>query len=133
MPITALYAGLFAPILIYLIIRVIGQRRAQKVEIGDGNDRELLRRMRVHANFVETAPYALILMALAESLRAPSLALHAVGALLLIGRLIHAYGLSQTPHIMPLRVAGMTMTLVSIAGGAVLCLAMYAGLSVMRP
>jgi uncharacterized protein len=133
MPITALYAGLLAPILLFLITRVIGQRRNQKVEIGDGNDRELLRRMRVHANFIETAPFALILMGLAESIRAPSLALHVLGALLLIGRALHAYGLSQTPHIMRLRVAGMVMTMLSVAGGALLCLGLYAGLFVMRP
>jgi uncharacterized protein len=122
MPITALYAGLLAPLLITLIFRVVGRRRGEKVEIGDGNDRELLRRMRVHANFVETVPMALILMALSESLRAPALALHAIGVLLLVGRTIHAYGLSQTPHILPLRFAGMVMTIFAIGTACALCL-----------
>lgn len=133
MPITALFAGLLAPILLLLITRVFRYRQAKRVEIGDGNDRELLRRMRVHANFIETAPFVLILMGLAESLRAPSIALYAVGALILVGRIFHAYGLSQTPHNLRLRVAGMTLTLISIAGGAILCLAQYASLFVMRP
>jgi uncharacterized protein len=124
MRITALYAALLTPLLLFLTFRVIGQRRGQKVEIGDGNDRELLRRMRVHANFVETVPMALILLGLAESLKAPGIALHVLGLLLLVGRLVHAYGLSQTPHIMPLRFAGMVMTITALLGGAALCLAL---------
>jgi uncharacterized protein len=125
MRITALYAALLTPILLFLTFRVIGQRRSQKVEIGDGNDRELLRRMRVHANFVETVPMGLILLGLAESLKAPSIALHVLGLALLVGRVVHAYGLSQTPHILPMRFAGMVMTITALFGGAALCLALF--------
>jgi uncharacterized protein len=121
MPITALYAGLLTVLLLVLTVRVIGRRRAKRVEIGDGADTDLLRRMRVHANFVEYTPYALILMGLAESLRASPIALHAIGLVLSIGRAIHAYGLSQTPHNMRLRVGGMAMTLIAIVAGALSC------------
>ena len=123
MPITALYAALLTPLLLFLTFRVIGQRRGQRVEIGDGGDKELLRRMRVHANFVETVPFALVLLALAESLKSPSLLLHAAGLALLVGRTIHAYGLSQTPHVMPLRAGGMMLTFAAIGIAAALCLA----------
>ena len=124
MPITALYAALLTPVLIMLTSRVIGYRRAGRVEIGDGGDRQLLRRMRVHANFVETVPMALILLALAESVKAPHLVLHVAGATLLAGRLLHAYGLSQEPHNMTFRVGGMVLTFASLAVAAVSCLAM---------
>jgi len=60
MPITALYAGLLAPLFILLSIRVIDVRRTARISIGHGDDPELLRRMRVHANFAEYAPFALI-------------------------------------------------------------------------
>ena len=50
MPITALYAGLLAVLLLALSARVIRFRRAARVEIGDGADRELLRRIRVSPN-----------------------------------------------------------------------------------
>lgn len=118
MPITALYAGLLTMLLIYLSSRVIGYRRAQKVELGDGADRELLRRTRVHANFVEYVPFALILLGLAESQGAPKLLLHAIGLALLVGRIVHAYGLSQTPHNLQLRVLGMVLTLTVLATAA---------------
>ncbi len=68
MPITAFYAALLAVLFLVLSFRVIGVRRGQRVEIGDGGDKELLRRMRVHANFAEYVPLALVLLALAEVL-----------------------------------------------------------------
>ncbi len=122
MPITAFYGSLLAIVFILLSARTIGARRSGRVEIGDGGDKELLRRMRVHANFAEYVPIALILMALAEGLRLGPPWLHVIGALLLAGRIIHAYGLSQTPHIMALRVGGMVATFTAIGGAAAACL-----------
>jgi len=121
MPITALYAGLLTFLLLVLSFRVIGVRRSAKVEIGDGNDQKLLRRVRVHANFVEYTPYALILIGLLESLKAPGMMLHWLGATLLLGRILHAYALSQTPHIMSMRVAGMFLTFTVLGAAALGC------------
>ena len=126
MPITAFYAALLAGLFVVLSFRTIGRRQAAKVEIGtatrDGNDdRELLRRVRVHANFAEYAPIAIVLLGLAESLKAAPIWLHVLGAVLLVGRLIHAYGLSQSPHNLPLRVGGMVLTLNMIIAAAVTC------------
>jgi uncharacterized membrane protein YecN with MAPEG domain len=77
--------------------------------------------MRVHANFAEYVPMALILMALAESLKAPSMFLHPLGLVLVGARVIHAYGLSQTPHILRLRALGITLTFTVIGIAAALC------------
>ncbi|MGZ5919923.1 MAG: MAPEG family protein [Hyphomicrobium sp.] len=46
--------------------------------------------MRVHANFAEYAPFALLLMALAESLGPPHVLTHLVGLMLVAGRTLHA-------------------------------------------
>ncbi len=126
MPITALYAAALAALFLILSFRTIGVRRAAKVEIGDGNNPELLRRMRVHANFAEYVPIALILLGLAESMKLAPLWLHAIGATLVIGRYVHAYALSQTPHILQLRVFGMAATLTAIATAAATCLLLSA-------
>jgi uncharacterized membrane protein YecN with MAPEG domain len=40
---------------------------------------------------------------------------------LLAGRSVHAYGLSQTPHILRLRVTGMIMTFGAITLTAIIC------------
>ena len=122
MPITALYAGLLAGLFLVLSFRTIVARRAARVEIGDGEDRELMRRMRVHANFAEYVPLVLVLMGLAESLKLSAPALHAIGMVLLAGRVVHAYALSQNPHILRLRVLGMVATFTALILGAAACL-----------
>ena len=124
MPITALYAALLAALFLALSMRVIALRRSRRIALGDGEDKELLRRMRVYANFAEYVPFALLLMALAESLATPALLLHLLGLTLLGARLIHAYGLSQTPQILQLRVLGMLLTFAVIAFAALACLAL---------
>jgi uncharacterized protein len=120
MPVTALMAALLLPLYLILTFRVINVRRSQKISLGDGGDKAMTRRIRVHANFVETVPFALILLASAESLKAPVLALYAAGALLIAGRLMHAYGTSQSPDVLPLRGLGMVCTLTSMIVAATL-------------
>jgi uncharacterized membrane protein YecN with MAPEG domain len=124
MTITAFYAALLAALFLYLSVRVIGWRRDHRVEFGHGEDFELLRRMRVHANFAEYVPFAIVLMALAESMEPPDLLVHVAGVLLVVGRLIHAYGVSQSPPIMRYRVYGMWLTFTSMTLAALLCLAL---------
>jgi uncharacterized protein len=119
--ITALYAALLALLFLVLSFRTLGYRRSQKVEIGDGGDKELLRRVRVHGNFAEYVPMGLLLIGFAESLGLWAAAVHALGLMLLAGRLSHAYGLSQTPHVLPLRVAGMVATFAAILAAAAAC------------
>jgi uncharacterized membrane protein YecN with MAPEG domain len=124
--ITAFYASLLAALYLLLSIRVIGWRRMHRVELGDGNDRELLRRMRVHANFAEYVPFTLLLMALAESMAPPRPLLHLVGLMLVAGRILHAYGLAQTPQILRYRVWGMQLTITALGIAAVICFSLSA-------
>lgn len=122
MAITAFYAALLGLFFVFLSFRVIGWRRLKSVELGHGEDSELLRRMRVHANFAEYVPFTLLLMAIAESMTAPRPLIHIAGLILIGGRLMHAYGLSQTPHILRLRVGGMILTFTALALSAIICL-----------
>jgi len=122
MTITAFYAALLALFFVFLSFRVIGWRRVKKVELGHGDDHQLLRRMRVHANFAEYVPFTLLLMAMAESMTAPRPLIHFAGLILIAGRLIHGYGLSQTPHILRYRVLGMMLTFFALSLSALLCL-----------
>jgi len=63
MAVTAFYASIAALFFVILSLRVIGQRRRAKVALGEGRDRTLRRRLRVHGNFAEYVPLALVLMA----------------------------------------------------------------------
>lgn len=122
MPITAFYAGLLAPLFVLLSVRVIARRRDARIGIGHGEDAALLRRMRVHANFAEYVPLALVLIALAESMSADPRLLHAMGLVLLTGRLVHAAGVSQAKENFNIRVTGMTLTFAAILTAAAACL-----------
>ncbi len=121
--ITPVYAGLLALLFVLLSTRVIRFRRTARVSLGDGGDEELRRRIRVHGNFIEYAPLTLVLMLLAELQGQPAWAIHLIGGLLVIGRTAHAYGVSQSPQILALRVVGMTTTIAAIVTGAVTNLA----------
>lgn len=123
MPVTALYAGLLTLVFVVLSFRVIFVRRSHQVSMGDAGDKELSKRIRVHANFAEYAPLGLILLGIAELSKTSIYVLHAIGVLLLVGRLLHAYGMSQTPQIMALRASGMVSTFTALAIGAVSCIA----------
>jgi len=121
--ITPVYAALLALFFIFLSLRVAAMRRAARVSLGDGGNAELIRRTRVHGNFIEYVPLALILMALAELQGQPAWSIHLIGASLVVGRLAHAYGVGREPQILKLRVLGMIMTIAALTFGAVANLA----------
>ena len=123
MSVTPIYAGFLALLFILLSVRVIGLRRAARVALGDGGNPALLRRQRVHGNFAEYAPLALLLMALAELQNLPDWTIHAIGILLLVGRATHASGVSREPEMPKARVLGMALTFGALGVGAVANLA----------
>lgn len=112
--VTPLYAAILTGLYIWLSARVIVYRRGNRVSMGDKGDARLLCLMRAHANCAEYAPFGLLLLLMVELMGAPALALHVIGLLLLAGRLVHAYGFSSDPMIMPLRVLGMALTFLSL-------------------
>lgn len=109
--VTALYGSLLAVLVLALSVRVIGIRRSRRVGLGDGGDVILRRRIRAHGNLTEYAPMTLILLALAELQGAPHWSLHVLGAMFIIGRIIHAIGLGQEPEPRRMRVIGVALTL----------------------
>ena len=110
MPATAIYAATSGLLFFALSIRTIRMRRRHRVAIGDGNNNELRRAMRVHANFAEYTPLALLLVFFVESGGAPTPLVHGLGIALLAGRLLHAWGVSQPRENFRYRVTGMVLT-----------------------
>lgn len=94
-PITAIYAALSALMLVALGGLVVRARWATRTPLGTGTDPRMERAVRVHGNFVEYVPLALLLMLVAELNGWPAPALHAAGIALLASRLLHAWGLSR--------------------------------------
>jgi len=94
--ITSLYASLAALLFVALAALVVRARWKYRTGLGVGTDPAMERAVRVHANFVEYVPLALLLLLLAELGGARSGLLHTCGGVLLVSRVLHAYGLSQT-------------------------------------
>lgn len=127
MPITMLYAGALALVLLVLSIRVIQARGATKVFMGDGGNELMIRRMRGQANFVEYVPMVLILMGLLEMRGNAPWFLHALGASLLVARLAHGYAFAFAAHFPPGRFVGALLTQAALVAGGLACL--YQGLT----
>ena len=68
--VTPIYAALLGLLFVPFTLRVGFYRVKHKVNLGDGNDPELLRLMRGQGNFIETVPLAVILLILMEVLGA---------------------------------------------------------------
>lgn len=114
MIITALYAGLFALLLLCLTLNVVRLRREHKIGLLDEGNIVLRKAIRMHGNATENIPIILILMGLAESNAASPILLHATGSIALVCRIWHALGISKTAGISKGRLYGMLGTFLVI-------------------
>lgn len=106
----ALWTGLHLLLLLVLSLLVVRQRQRHKVAHGDEGIPELARAIRAQANATEYIPAGLaglIVLALAG---APPVMVHIAGFALLAGRVIHAFGLSNTAGTSMGRTVGMILT-----------------------
>ena len=93
--ITLLFAALHVLLMLFLLVPISLHRRGHKIGLGDGGDAVLARKVRVHGNFIEHAPLALLMLGLLELCGLPAIWLWAFGSVLLLGRLMHAVGFSR--------------------------------------
>jgi len=119
-PITALYAGILALLVTALGINVTAHRAKFGVMLGDGDKPQLRRMIRIDGNVVEYVPIGLLLMGLYELDGGLTLALHAAGIALIVGRLMFVPGMLNTDGPNPVRASGVTLTWITIAALAVL-------------
>ena len=90
---TLLFASLHVLLFLLLSLRVVLYRNARQIGVGNGGDPVLTRRVRVHANFSEYVPLALLLLAPLEITGLAGTWIAVLGAVLLLGRVLHALGL----------------------------------------
>jgi len=107
---TPVYAAILGLGFVGLSFLTLRLRRQNKIALGDGGNPQLLRAIRVHSNFAEYVPIALILIYMTESIGAPIYLIHFLGISLLIGRLSHAWGVSKENEDFKFRVFGMIAT-----------------------
>ncbi len=94
--VTLIIAAAMGLLNIWLGVRVSRVRGTQKVMVGHGGVPVVEARMRAHANFNEYVPIALILMLLIELNIGASRWLWAAGALLVVARVLHPFGMEPS-------------------------------------
>lgn len=112
------YAAALALLFILLSANVIRGRGQHKVALGSGDMPDLERRVRVHANFAEYVPFTLLLLMMAELRGTLTLVLHVLCLCLIVGRLLHAWGVSQPVENFRFRISGMAFTFTALGGAA---------------
>ena len=122
MKITGLYAALMALLIVFLAVRVVLFRRSAKVGLGDGNNPDLLKCIRVHANAVEYVPLYLLLMLVLELNQTLPMLVHVFGIVLVVARLFHAWGVSRHSGVTTGRALGAGLTILGLVVMAVLLL-----------
>ncbi len=122
---TPLYAAIIGLVFVVLSVRTLLLRRRLGIAIGTGEDPELTRAMRVHSNFAEYVPLALILFYFLEVETDVDLWIHVLCISLIVGRLLHAYGVSQVEENYRFRMAGMILTLGSIISASTRLIVSY--------
>jgi hypothetical protein len=97
LPITALYAGILMIFALALSFRAGGFRGKTGISVmhGEPVNMDLAERVRVHQNFLEYVPLAIILMGIIELNSGNATFLHVFGVVLIIARIAHAIGLKH--------------------------------------
>ena len=112
MVITATSIVLSITLLLVFTFSIILYRRAQSINLGDGQDETMLRRVRTHGNFIEYTPLFLFTLFFCEFAGLTnSIFLAVVAGLFFTGRIAHAIGLNFKIGLC--RVAGMILTLIA--------------------
>lgn len=106
----AFWTALNLILLIVLAAGVVRQRRKHRVGLGDGGVPELAQAIRVFGNASEYVPAGLAAIAVLAVVGASPFVVHLAGAMLLAGRIVHAFGLSRSIGASKARVIGMMLT-----------------------
>jgi len=108
----AFWSALLLLQLLVMSLLVVRQRQTHKVEFGDGAGEapSLSRAIRAFGNAAEYAPAGIGGLIALAMVGAPPMALHIAGAMLLTGRVAHAFAISRSSETSVLRAAGMLLT-----------------------
>lgn len=128
--ITLTIAAASALINVWLMIRCGQARTSQKVSVGDGGNELVIRRMRAHANFIESTPIVLILIAALEITGGTSNGLWFVGIAYIFGRLAHPLGMDGGA-LAKGRMVGTLITMLTLVGLAIMAfISVYSKLAI---
>lgn len=125
-PVTLSSAAAAAVLAVWLMIRVGQVRMSEKVSVGDGGNEKVIRRMRAHANFVESAPFVVLLIGAIELTGKGDAWLAYVAGAYFIGRILHGFGM-EGGELGWGRSVGIIVTMLTLLGLAVVAVLILMG------
>ncbi len=126
--VTALYGAILGLLAVVLTVNVIRNRVGLKINDGDGGSAPMRMAIRAHANFAQHAPLALLLIGFAETMGTSKIIIHVLGAVLVLARLLSAWGLSSAEGPTFGRQSGAGLTILVLAAASIIILVREAGL-----
>lgn len=120
-------AAAAALITIWHMMRIGRTRMEVKVMHGDGGNAVLIRRMRAQSNFIENTPIVLVLVAAIELTGKGGTWLAIVGAIFMLGRVVHAFGMDNADQNM-LRGVGTLIAMLTLLGLGVIAVLIALGI-----
>jgi uncharacterized membrane protein YecN with MAPEG domain len=116
------YAAILVLIFVLLSVRVIQMRASAKIGLGHGNNSTMERRIRVHGNFAEYVPLALLLLLCMELQSQSRILIHVLCIALIVARVVHAIGVTPVKENFPMRVASVLTTFAVLVVASVMLL-----------
>lgn len=117
--VTAVFAAVFALMFVAMSADTAYQRNKHRVPLqGFGDNKYVNRAVRVHGNFAEHVPMALLLMLLLELRGAGVTWLAVAGGALLVGRSLHWIGIKGSSGLSFGRYTGVGLTWLVLVGQA---------------
>ncbi len=116
------YAAVLVLIFVLLSVRVIQMRAFAKIGLGHGNNPVMERRIRVHGNFAEYVPLALLLLLCMELQSQSRILIHVLCIALIAARVVHAIGVTPVKENFPMRVASVLTTFAVLIVASVMLL-----------
>ncbi len=113
-----LWSGLLVLLMVFLSFRTIFTRRRLAVSFGDGGHAEFTAASRIFGNAAEYIPPCLVILVLLALLGFQPIWVHAIGGGMLLGRILHAWGLGKAKQPSFGRMSGMILTQAALVVGA---------------
>jgi len=117
--ITLFVSSLLVLMKLVLGLRVSMYRNKINMPWGDNGDDQLIRRIRAHANHSEWVPATMIILGLVEMVGVHPIIVGVLGAVILIGRGLHAIGLMGNAEVYN-RAAGIAMNWIVLLLAAII-------------
>jgi len=88
----ALYLALNLILLFLLAYKTAKARQSTGISLGHGDNEDMMRAMRIHANFTEYAPLPLLGLFSLAAMGAPVVLVHILGGVFTLARYAHGFG-----------------------------------------